>query len=99
MNRLSKKIKGKQYARPFVVKDGYFWPLEIKWQSQNNSLAELNLMESTEYAQKQIYSALKVPAELIQSSGDMLGKRLNDLDKSGITSSQAIENLRKALGK
>ena len=80
------KIKGKQYARPFIFK--YFL-----------SMAELNLQADMDYQMKQIYSAFKIPSNLIQSSGDMLGKRLNDLAKSGITAAKAIENLNKALGK
>lgn len=76
MIHIAKKVKGKQYARPFVVNSVYFWPSEIKKK----------------------HSEFQKP-NLIQSSGDMLGKRLNDLGKSGIRTAQAIENLRKALKK
>jgi len=57
------KIKGKQYARPFVFKS-YL------------SMAELNLQADMDYQMNQIYSALKIPSDLIKSSGDMIGKSL-----------------------
>lgn len=92
MKRLTKKIKGKQYARPFVVKDGYFWPLEIKWQEQINSLGDLKLTESMQDMQKRIYTALQVPVSL-------MGDEITRLGEAGIAGAKAAERLKLFLNK
>jgi len=70
LKRITKKIKGQQYARPFVVKDGYFWVIN------DIHLGNIKFSTEMEDMRRRIFTAFKIPKELIQSSGDMLGKNL-----------------------
>ena len=58
------KIKGKQYARPFVFKS-YL------------SMLELNIQSDMVLMSKQIYAAFKIPNDLIQHPGDIINKRMD----------------------